>query len=209
MAIKNFENLNDTHIDVLRELGNIGSGNAATSLSGLTGQKVRIEVPNVKILGFNDAMAFVGGPEKISVGLVVPLLGQVTGMILYLFGDSFVNAIVEGFFGHGIDNLQDLADDEMSRSAMQEIGNIMSGSYVNALSLMSGLTIDIAPPEMRIDMAGAILSVPAVEFATVGDSVLFINDTFIMNDKKVDSNMILVPDIPSLNLIFEKLGVSV
>ncbi|MDR0984328.1 MAG: chemotaxis protein CheC [Ruminococcus sp.] len=209
MAIKNFENLNDVHIDVLRELGNIGSGNAATSLSGLTGQKVRIDVPNVKILSFNDAMEFVGGPEKISVGLVVPLLGQVTGMILYLFGDNFINAVVEGFFGHTIDDIRNLAEDEMSRSAVQEIGNIMSGSYVNALSLMSGLTIDIAPPEMRIDMAGAILSVPAVEFATVGDSVLFINDTFIMNDKKVDSNMILVPDIPSLNLIFEKLGVSV
>jgi chemotaxis protein CheC len=74
---------------------------------------------------------------------------------------------------------------------------------------MTGLFIDISVPSLAVDMAGAMLSVPAIEFANIGDSVLFINDTFIINGKEVDSHMILVPTIESLTTLFSKLGVSI
>lgn len=94
-------------------------------------------------------------------------------------------------------------------SALNEIGNIMASSYVNALSSMTSLTIDVSVPSMCVDMAGAILSVPSIEFAQVGNKVLFIDDSFSIgeNSDKVKSNMILVPEMDSLNKIFERLGI--
>jgi chemotaxis protein CheC len=207
MALTNFDSLNPMHFDVLTELGNIGSGNAANALSNMTQQKIQIKVPEVSVLKFNEVVQFFGGAETLAAGLLVSLSENIEGMILYLFGNDFVNEILNVFFGKQVDNLITL--DDMDKSAMLEIGNIMAASYVNAISQMTGLFIDISVPDLSIDMAGAMLAVPAIEFANIGDSVLFINDTFIINNKEVDSHMILVPTIESLTTLFSKLGVSI
>lgn len=205
MSIQNFDALNPLQFDVLTELGNIGSGNAAASLSDMTRQKIQIRVPQVSVMKFNDVVQFFGGAEKLAAGLLVSLSEDVSGMILYLFGEEFINEILNAFFGKKINSLGEL--DEMDKSTMLEIGNIMAASYINAISQMTGLVIDISVPDLAVDMAGAILSVPAIEYANIGDSVLFINDCFIINDKEVDSRMIMVPTIDGLNLMFNRLGV--
>lgn len=205
MPIYNFNTLNPMHFDILTELGNIGSGNAAAALADMTHKKIQIRVPEVSVLKFNDVVSYFGGAEKLAAGLLVSLAADVPGMILYLFGEEFINEILDAFFGKKVESLAEL--DDMDKSTMLEIGNIMAASYVNAISQMTGLFIDISVPDITIDMAGAMLSVPVIEYGNIGDSVLFINDCFIINGKKVDSHMILVPTIDGLNLMFNKLGV--
>ena len=195
------------HVDVLTELGNIGSGNAATALASLMNTEININVPHVRILGFNDVADYVGGPENVVLGVLIKLSGDVDGMILYVFNDNLIRNVLKVFFGKDYTSVSEL--DEMDMSALNEIGNIMASSYVNALSSMTSLTIDVSVPSMCVDMAGAILSVPSIEFAQVGNKVLFIDDSFSIgeNSDKVKSNMILVPEMDSLNKIFERLGI--
>jgi len=207
MSLKNIEELDAVQLDVLKELGNIGSGNAATSLASFMGQEININIPEVKILGFNEVAEYVGGPEKIVMGLLINLEDDINGMILYILDDEFVKSVVGTFFGKEFTSFTDL--DEMEQSAFGEIGNIMASSYVNALASMTGMTINISTPSICVDMAVAILSVPSAKFAEIGDKVLFIDDSFgIGSDmNKVKSNMILVPEMDSLNKLFKRLGV--
>lgn len=207
MGFKNIDELDAMHVDVLTELGNIGTGNAATSLASFMGKEIDINVPSVKILGFDEIAEFVGGSENTVMGLLIKIDGDINGMILYVYDGEFVDNVMNVFFNKSEYNLAEL--EEMEKSAFCEVGNIMAGAYVNALSSMTGLAINISTPSLCVDMAGAILSVPSVEFAKIGDKVLFINDSFGfgLHTQKVRSNMILVPEMDSLNKLFEKLGV--
>ena len=208
------EQLNAMHFDVLREIGNIGQGNAASSLSQMLSQAIDISVPSVKLLDFNESVEYLGGPENIVLGMLVGLKGDINGMMLYVLQKSFASSMLKSVFGKEISDLTEL--DEMDLSFIQEIGNILAGSYVNAISSLTGLTIDISVPTISIDMAGAILAVPAVEFAQIGNSVLFIDDSFLFtnaekssDNNEIKSNMILVPELSSLETLFSRLGIEV
>lgn len=214
MSLQNMEQLNAMHFDVLREIGNIGQGNAASSLSQMLSQAIDISVPSVKLLDFNESVEYLGGPENIVLGMLVGLKGDINGMMLYVLQKSFASSMLKSVFGKEISDLTEL--DEMDLSFIQEIGNILAGSYVNAISSLTGLTIDISVPTISIDMAGAILAVPAVEFAQIGNSVLFIDDSFLFtnaekssDNNEIKSNMILVPELSSLETLFSRLGIEV
>lgn len=212
MSLQNMDQLNAMHFDVLREIGNIGQGNAASSLSQMLSQTIDISVPTVKLLDFNESVEYLGGPENVVLGMLVGLKGDINGMMLYVLQKSFANSMLKAVFGKEINDLTEL--DEMDLSFIREIGNILAGSYVNAISSLTGLTIDISVPTISIDMAGAILAVPAVEFAQIGNSVLFIDDSFIFGGSSADnseikSNMILVPELSSLETLFSRLGIEV
>ena len=139
--------------------------------------------------------------------MLIKIEGDINGMILYVFDEDFIKNVMNVFFGKEFTSFAEL--DEMEKSAFCEIGNIMASSYVNALSSMTGMFINISTPSLCIDMAGAILSVPSIEFAKVGNKVLFIDDSFGFGDvtTKVKSNMILVPEMESLTKLFKMLGV--
>ncbi len=207
MAIQNVEQLQDMHLDVLKEIGNIGSGNAASALSELIQCNTDITVPTVKMLDFSEAVNFLGGPENIVIGMLVGIKGDITGMMLYVLQKSFASKMTGMLFGSEIEDLTNM--NEMETSFISEVGNIMAASYVNALSQLTGMMIDISVPMMTVDMVGAILSVPAVEFAQVGNKVLFIDDGFVIGDGEIKSNMILIPEMHSLETLFTRLGVSI
>ena len=207
MAIQNVEQLQDMHLDVLKEIGNIGSGNAASSLSELIQCNTDITVPSVKMLDFSEAVNFLGGPENVAIGMLVGIKGDITGMMLYILQHSLASKLTSTLFGSEIEDLTNM--NEMETSFISEVGNIMAASYVNALSQLTGMMIDISVPNMTVDMVGAILSVPAVEFAQVGNKVLFIDDGFVIGDGEIKSNMILVPEMQSLETLFTRLGVSI
>lgn len=207
MSIQNVEQLQDVHLDVLKEIGNIGSGNAASALAQLLQCETDISVPSVKMLNFDDAVNFLGGPENIAIGMLVNLEGDITGMMLYVLQHSFASRMTSALFGAPIEDLTNM--NEMESSFISEVGNIMAASYVNAIASLTGMTIDISVPVMTVDMVGAILSVPAIQFAQVGNKVLFIDDSFVIGDGEIKSNMILVPEMKSLETLFTRLGVSV
>ncbi len=206
MALNRYDEMDDMSKDMLREIANIGTGNAATALSTLLQRPVNIQVPQISFLEYDKVTESMGGPETVMAGLLLMLHRDVNGMMILLMNEGFAQMAISTLLGQNFTNFTDL--DEMSLSAMQEMGNIMAGSYVNAISLITGLTIDISPPDICVDMVGSILSVPAIHFANISDQAIFIEDSFSGNGAGEGSNILLIPEVESLDKILEKLGMT-
>ena len=204
--LKNFEELSPVAIDCLREIGNIGSGNAASALSAMLSKPVQMHVPDVRVLDYQAAIDEVGGPEKVITGILVTFSGDIKGMIMFLLEDAFAKIVVNTFMGK--DNVDVLMMDETDFSAVKEMGNIMGGSYLNALAALAGFTVSMDVPSMTVDMMGAIMNAPMIEFSEVGDKVLFIDDGFIIDGVSINSSIILIPEMESLDILMKKLGVN-
>ncbi|NLW78090.1 MAG: chemotaxis protein CheC [Ruminococcaceae bacterium] len=207
MALHDYSELNNLHVDMLREIANIGTGNAATSLAAMLQKTINIQVPRVNFLDYEAVTESLGGPETMMVGMMLTLDRDVSGMMMFLMKEEFAHMILNGLLGQSFANFAEV--DEMGLSAMKEIGNIMAASYVNAISQITGLVIEISPPDITIDMIGSILSVPAIHFANISDKVIFIEDEFEGTEESnsdASSNILLIPDIDSLERILEKLG---
>ena len=142
--LQSYSDLNDMHIDALREIGNIGAGNAASSLAMMLADQIDISVPTVRILEYERVMEELGGPEQMIVGLLLCLEGDVNGMIMFLLHQNFANTLLGALIGEA-----DVGGtvDEMSYSALQEVANIMAASYVNAIADLTGFTINISENE--------------------------------------------------------------
>ncbi len=204
--LKNYEDLSPVAIDCLKEIGNIGSGSAASSLSQMLGKSIEMHVPDVRVLDYQSVIDEMGGPEKVITGILVTLCnGDINGMIMFLLEDTFAKVVLNTFLGKENVDVTDL--DENDFSAIKEMGNIMAGSYLGALSTLTGLTIDMSVPSMTVDMMGAIMNAPMIEFSEVGDKVLFINDGFIIDEVDIKSHIILIPTVESLDILMKKLGV--
>ncbi len=199
-----YENLGPMHMDVLREIGNIGAGNAATSLAVMLNQPVDITLPKVNLVGFDEVAKAVGGAETICYGVLVNLCGDIDGMILFILDKSFAHMVLNVLMGESYQNFDEL--DEMALSAIKEVGNILSAAYINSIAELTGLRIDLSVPYVSIDMAGALLSVPIIKFGSIGDKVLFIEENFSSNNERVLSHMVMFCEVESLNLILGKLG---
>jgi len=203
MGSISLEQVSETYMDVLKELGNIGAGNAMTALSQMLGCKVDMRVPQIKLLEFKEVGALMGGEEQLMVGVFLGVEGDITGSMMFLVEKSsakhLINKIMMGMAPQSDDFT------EMELSAMKEVGNIITGAYLNSLSMMTNLKIYPTPPELAVDMAGAILSVPAIEFGTVGDNILLIQSQFF-DEVEIDGYFILIPDLDSYAKILGSLG---
>ena len=199
-------NLNSLQYDVLKELGNIGAGNATTALSKLINAKIDMRVPKVNLLGFSELAKAMGREEEIMVGILLLLEGDVEGMMMFLLDVSSARALVNSLMGKPSDDASDdINFDKMEFSALREIGNIITGSYLSALSDMTRLTIVSSVPSLQIDMAEAILSIPAIEFSKIGDKVLLIQTQFD-DDSQISGYFVLVPELDSYDKILSSLG---
>lgn len=205
MALKDYSDLNAMQLDVLKEIGNIGTGNAATSLSAMLQKPVNISVPTISVLEYEDVVNRLGGPETMIVGIMLTITGEFNGMMMFLLEKDFAHGIVNDLLGGSFQGFSEL--DELSISALNEIGNIMAASYVNAIAQLTGLTIDISVPAMAVDMVGAIMSVPAIFFANISDKVIFIQDEFKGASENMTSHILLIPTADSLERIMRNLGV--
>ncbi|MCR5310332.1 MAG: chemotaxis protein CheC [Lachnospiraceae bacterium] len=198
----NLENVTEQYFDVLKELGNIGAGNATTALAQMLQCKVDMKVPQVKLLEFGELGEMMGGEEKIMAGIYLCVEGDITGSIMFLLAKDAARHLVSKLMG-----MELTGDDfsEIETSALKEIGNIITGAYLNSLSTITNLKIYPSVPALTIDMAGAILSVPAIEFGTLGDKILLIQTQFT-DDYELDGFFVLVPDLESYGKILSALG---
>jgi len=203
--VKNINELNNIHLDVLREIGNIGSGNAATALANLLNRKINMDVPKARILEFKNVSDTLGGAELPVVGILFRVSGDLTGYIMFILQEKAAVTLVNMLIGRTLSNVNEFSDFELS--ALKEIGNIMAGSYLSALSGLTSLKILASVPHLAIDMAGAILSVPAIEFGKVGDTVLYIETEFSDGSDSVVGDFFLVPDIETYDVLLKALGV--
>lgn len=205
MDIKNYDELNLLELDTLREIGSIGTGNAATALSQMLDREVRITLPEVRIMGYNEAIDWIGGAESITAGVLVALGGEINGIMLSVQQMEFVNLVLESILDSRIERYEELSD--IGRSALTEIGNIMISTFINAMSGLCGITVELTVPAFTVDMQGAILTVPMAEFGGQSDYIMTIGANFICDGRQVPCRLLLSPDIRSLNFLLRKLGV--
>lgn len=199
------DQIDNMHYDVLREIGNIGAGNATTALSQMINTKVDMKVPVVDLLEFRDLPEVVGGAETIVVGILLTLDGDIDGMMMFMLEEDSAHRLVNMILGDN-PSRKDHEFTEMELSALNEIGNIISGAYLSSLSALTSMRISASVPYMSIDMSGAILSVPAIEFGKVGDKALLIQSQFCEDDDEVNGYFILIPTMDSYGKIMSSLG---
>ena len=205
MEIKNYDELSTMEIDTLREIGSIGTGNAAAALSVMLGRNVRITLPEVRIMGYNEAIEWIGGPEAITAGVMVRISGQMTGIMLSVQSLEFVNLVLSSMLSEEVRDYEDLK--ELERSALIEIGNIMISTFINALSGLADISVDLTVPSLSVDMQGAILAVPMAEYGGQSDYLMTIGGNFMCDNQVVPCRLLLSPDVRSLNFLLRKLGV--
>lgn len=201
----NLNQLNEMHLDVLKEIGNIGAGNAATSLSQMLNTAVDMTVPTVRILDINDAATALGGPENAVVGILTKLYGDIEGIMMFIIEQEFAKTALHALLGE--ESIQYEKMSEIELSAISEIGNIMISAYTGSISTLSSLNIKTSVPAVTVDMVGAILSVPAIEMSSVSDKIIFIQDDFLSQKDDVSANMLLVPSMESLSKLMKQLGI--
>ena len=183
MKIKTFEQLDSLDLDILREIGSIGTGNAATALSQMLGKEVRITLPEVRIMEYNEAIEWIGGAETITAGVLVRLGGQMSGIMLSVQQLEFVNLVLGSMLDKQIGDYTELS--EIEASALVEVGNIMISSFITALSGLSGVAVELTVPAFTVDMQGAILAVPMAEYGGQSDYIMTIGGNFICDGKQV------------------------
>ncbi len=205
MAISRYEEINEMEKDIFKEIGSIGGGNAATALSSLLSAQVNMLVPRVEILEFNEAMAKLGDPEEIVAAVMVQLSGELQGIMLFTAPGEFTDEVVFRMFGKTKVSLLEL--DEIDISALTEIGNIVISSYINALSALTGVEVELSVPQLAVNMLGGIMSLPMAMMGQHSDGIMMVTGEFDIEGKALRSGMLLLPDVESLNILMKKLGV--
>ena len=199
------DEMSNEYFDVLRELGNIGAGNATTALAQMMQCKVDMAVPKVQLLEFRELGEAMVGEETVMAGIYLGIEGDIKGSIMFLLENAAAKHLVGKLMG-----MESEGDEfsEMEFSALKEVGNIITGSYLNSLSSITNLAIYPSVPDLTVDMAGAILSVPAIEFAALGDRMLMIQTQFF-DEMVLDGYFILIPDLDSYGRMLTALGITI
>lgn len=197
--------LTNEEIDVLREIGNIGAGNATTSLAVLLDSNLRMEIPIVKVLSFDDMSDMVGGPDVVVAAVLTRFSGDITGMTLFVLEKEEACNLAGSMLHQTYDETHTF--DTMDKSAITEVGNILMSSYLSSIESLTNLMLHIEPPMMCVDMAGSVLSLPIIELGKIGDKALVIDSKILDNNKPINGFLMMVTDEESYQKIFESLGI--
>lgn len=206
------EKITSIHLDVLKEIGNIGAAHAATSLSRLLGKKIEMRVPKVGMVDFTDMMELAGVPETVVVGIFLRVEGDVEGSMFFVLPVEQATSFIRRLLNDDSFEFSQKPESELGLSAMQEMGNILSGSYLSALSDFTGLNIYPTVPGLSVDMFGAIISIGLIELSQISDHAIVINTSIYedgCNDHdEVRGHFLLLPDPNSFETLFKALGVA-
>lgn len=200
------DNVNDIYMDVLKEIGNIGAGNATTAMAGMLGTALDMKVPKVGLMEASKLGDAICPEEENIVGIFLGLEHDIDGSMMFLMKMPEAHYLVNKLMMRDPDYNEPF--DDMDLSAMKEIGNIMASSYLNALSTMTNLKITPSVPYIAVDMAAAILSVPAIQFGQYGDNALFIETEF-GDDVSMGGYFILMPEPDSYTKLLSSLGIQI
>lgn len=207
MRINNAGDITPLHLDVLSEVGNIGAGNAATALSEMLHYMVKVSVPSVRVVDLEEVAKEIGTEEEIAA-ILINLDQDLIGTMLSVFHEPFANELVKSFVGMDLPEIGMFKDNEMGRSILCEVGNITVATYVNALSKLSEMVINILPPSLFVNtLDNVIAEHKEREFKEFTQQVVVIDESFIIKDEEYKSSMILLLEIDSLNDLLDHLGI--
>lgn len=206
MASKSLRELDAMQLSVLTEIGNIGSGNAATALAGLLDTVVDIEVPNICLIDYHKVAEYLGGADKMAIGMTIKVEGDLNGTMLQILEKDFANRLINTFYEKEIDSFDHISD--MDMSVLREMANITTAAYVNSIANMTNRFINISPPKDYVSTIGEILELPTREYEDLDYQVLFIDEHLFFANTQIKSAMILILDIASMQVLFESLGLN-
>jgi chemotaxis protein CheC len=199
--------LNSIQMDVLKEVGNIGAGNAATALSKILQKTVDMRVPFVRLVHFDEITEYIGGPEQLVAAVFFRVEGDMSGSLFYIMKEEAANRLIKDLFG--IQSSNSISEfSEMECSAINEVGNILAGSYLSSLADLTKLSLSPTVPALAFDMAGAIISYGLLQAGEMGDIALLIDTNFIQDEKQFEGRFFFIPDPDSLGILFNALGVT-
>ena len=204
MGERDYQNITEEEMDALREAGNIASGNAMTSLGTLIGCTLDMNIARVRIEPIEGLGEVLGDAEQVIAAMIINVFGNFNAMLLLAFETQSALKIINLMLGKELTSISDI--DEIDASALCETGNILAGTYLSALNTFTGLKFDVSTPQMAIDMAGAILSYPAIEFVRNDNSMLFIETAFHDKNGVLSGTYILILDNESYNKVLDALG---
>ena len=199
-------NLSINQLDALKEIASIGAGNSATALSRMIQRRIDMNVPRVDLVPITDVPELVGGPDTVVVGIFQRVIGKAPSNILFLIPLDSALELVASMMGQERDKSQTTLD-EMSESALTEIGNILAGAYLNAFFTFTGVSMLPTAPALALDMAGAILNIILVQLGELGDQALLIETNFISESDNIGGHLFLVPDPGSMETLMKAVGV--
>jgi len=204
------EQIKSLQLDILKEIGNIGAGHAATALSNLLNTKIDMSVPNVKIMQFNDMMELVGGAENVVASVYFRIEGEAPGSMYFVTSLEQASNIIKQLTHDPKFQIEDLEQNPIAASVLQEVGNILIGSYLSSFSDFTKLNIYPTVPALAIDMFGAIISYGLIEIGQVSDEAIVIDTIFFSDEDKeneeLNGHFFLLPDPDSFEIIFNSLG---
>lgn len=206
------KSINTIHLDILKEIGNIGAGHAATSLSKLLNKKIEMKVPNVRIVSFDEMMELAGGPEKVVACVFLRIEGDAPGSMFFVLSLEQAADYIIQMTGDKEFAFQQTPYSELALSALQEVGNILSGSYLSSLSDFTKLNLFPSVPALSIEMAGAVISFGLLELSQVSDYAIVIETQLREDDyenNSVTGHFFLLPDPQSFQIIFSSLGIPI
>lgn len=189
--------------DILKELGNIGTGNAVSSLSLMMEHPFEIGVPSIRFVKYQDIFDELDIQEELQAGILIRVLGELKGMFLFLMDEDFTRAVLNGILGEDKRDLTSL--DDMEFSVLSELGNIMCGSYIRALSEITEMETEVSVPDMCIDMGGAMLGVPLAKHLEVSDDVLLIENIFHMGEDAFVGRILFWPEMEAMVSMLKRL----
>ena len=201
--MRQFADLDEISRDILKEIGNIGTGNAVTALSQMLMHPVDIAVPDLKILKYQEVCSLLDSADELQTGIMVGVGGEMEGMFLFLLSETFTMMVLNKILGE--EEREFLNPGEMERSLICELGNIMCGSYINALASVMDLKLEVSVPDVCIDMGGAILSVPLSRFLRVSDEILMIDNLFHLGGESFLGRILFIPEPDSLDMMLRSL----
>ena len=193
-------------LDALREIGNIGMGNAATSLAQLMNVRIDMSVPKAAVLPFEEIVEMIGGMEEVVACVYMKVLGDAPGTVLYIFDQDstyrVLNTLMETL-GTGAQTMTPLAE-----SAIKEIGNVLTGSFIGAIITLTGLSMITTVPLFAFDMLGAVLSSSLIDSGYTEGDVLMIDTAFFQGREEINGHFFLFADPGSLSRLLGALGIS-
>ena len=192
--------------DVLSEIGNIWFGNSATAMSSILGSRLSIDFTHVLALDFDAVMDLLGGPETLAVGVLSLFEGDLNGMLLFILGKEQADKIVSQLL-KTTDDMSKYEYSHIQASAMKETANIIGSSYLAALESFTGLHLKLLPPQICVDMSGAILSVPVIEFGQTGDKAFLVKSSFDGGELDIKGHLLMVSSADSYDKMFNVLGI--
>lgn len=195
--------LEPLHLDALREVANIGAGHAATALSQMIDRTIMISVPEVSVTPLEDVPGVIGDPDEVTAAVLMQMMGDLTGRTLLMFPSETARSLCDLLLRREVGTTE--AYGEMEESALKEVGNILSSAYLNALSDFLGMMLVPSVPSMVVDYAAAVLTTTYLTFGSERDVVLCVETEFHFKDEKekVPAQFLLLPDMASLNAIFD------